>query len=251
MSKCLYFMCGTNFVSYPVKLKTKIMGIWTFFILLTVISYIVSIQFQNKFKKYSMQSLPYSLTGRQVAEMMLADYGIHDVNIMPARGYLSDHYNPANKTIALSPVVYNGNSIASVAVAAHETGHALQHNRKYFWVHVRSGLVPLAQLGAQISTWALLGGMFLMNAAPWLLLLGIVGYAISVLFSFVTLPVEFDASRRALEWMKHKGIVGGTDYQKAKDALKWAAMTYVVAALTSLATLLYYVVMFMGLSSDD
>ncbi|MCF6241670.1 MAG: zinc metallopeptidase [Bacteroidales bacterium] len=227
------------------------MGIWTFFILLTVISYIVSIQFQNKFKKYSMQSLPYPLSGKQIAEMMLADYAIHDVNIVPAHGYLSDHYNPANKTIALSPVVYSGNSIASVAVAAHETGHALQDHRKYFWVHVRSGLVPLAQLGAQISTWALLGGMFLLNAAPWLLLLGIIGYGISVLFSFVTLPVEFDASRRALEWMKQKGIVGGQDYEKAKDALKWAAMTYVVGALTALATLAYYIFLFMGVSSDD
>ena len=227
------------------------MNFWIFFIILTVISYLVSARFQNKFKKYAMQSLPYSISGKDAAAMMLSDYGIRDVNIVPARGYLSDHYNPANKTIALSPAVYNGSSIASVAVAAHETGHALQHHKNYFWVHVRSGLVPLAQLGAQISSWALLGGLFLLNAAPWLLLIGIIGYAVSVIFSFVTLPVEFDASRRALEWMQQKGIVGGNDYSKAKDALKWAAMTYVVAALTSLASLLYYIFLFMGVSGDD
>ncbi len=227
------------------------MGFWGFFIILTVISYLVSIRFQNKFKQYSMQALPYGISGKQAAEMMLSDYGVRDVAIVPARGYLSDHYNPTTKTIALSPTVYSGNSIASLAVAAHETGHALQHKAGYFWVHVRSGLVPMAQLGAQISSWALLGGMFLLNAAPWLLLIGILGYAVSVLFSFVTLPVEFDASRRALTWMQEKGMLSGQDYQKAKDALKWAAMTYVVGALTALASLAYYIFLFMGVSSDD
>ncbi len=227
------------------------MGFWGFFIILSLISYVVSITFRNKFKKYLQVPMQYGLTGRDVAMQMLADNGINDVRITVAQGYLSDHYNPSTKTIALSPAVYNGNSVASAAVAAHETGHALQHHTGYTWVKIRSGLVPVVQFGAQISSWVLLAGMFLLNVMPGLMLIGIAGYALTVLFSFVTLPVEFDASRRALKWLYGRGLVTDEYYSMAKDALRWAAMTYVVAALTALATLVYYLLIFFSASSDD
>ncbi len=227
------------------------MGFWGFFILLSIISYIVSLTFQNKFKKYLQIPMQYGLTGRDVAQAMLADNGIRDVKIKVAQGFLSDHYNPSTKTIALSPAVYNGNSVASAAVAAHETGHAVQHYTGYTWVKVRSGLVPVVQLGAQISSWTLLGGMFMLHVAPQIMLIGIAAYALTVIFSLVTLPVEFDASRRALKWLHARGLVSGENYSMAKDALRWAAMTYVVAALTALATLVYYLLIFFSATRDE
>ncbi len=227
------------------------MGIWGIFIFLTLVSYIVGSTFKSKFNKYLQIPMNYGLSGFDIARAMLADNGINDVKITVSHGILTDHYNPASKVIALSEPVYYGRSIASAAVAAHETGHALQHHRGYFWVQVRSGLVPLVQIGAHLSSWLLLGGMFMLHAAPWIMLLGIAAYALVVLFSFITLPVEFDASRRALAWLQERGLITPENYAKAKDALRWAAMTYVVAALTSLASLVYYILIFLSVASDE
>ncbi len=227
------------------------MGIWGIFIFLTIISYIVGATFKNKFNKYLKIPMKYGLSGYEVAKAMLTDNGIEDVKITVSNGTLTDHYNPTNKTIALSEPVFYGQSIASAAVAAHETGHALQHHTGYFWVQVRSGLVPIVQIGAHISSWLLLAGMLFLHAAPGLMLLGILAYALVVLFSFITLPVEFDASRRALNWLYSKGLISGDDYSIAKDALRWAAMTYVVAALTALASLIYYILMFLSVTSEE
>ncbi len=227
------------------------MGIWGFFIILSIISYIVSIIFQNKFRKYSQLAMPYGMSGAEISRSMLADYGIRDVKITVAQGFLTDHYNPATKTIALSNNNYYGRSIAAAAVAAHETGHAVQHHSGYFWVRVRSGLVPLVQIGSQFGSWLLLLGMFMLNVSPTILLLGIAGYSLTVIFSLVTLPVEIDASRRALHWLNQTGLLQGQDYIIARDALRWAAMTYVVAALTSLAVLIYYILIFLGASRDE
>ncbi len=224
---------------------------WIFFLVLTAVSYWVSSTFKRKFVKYSSVPATAGLTGAEVAQQMLADNNIYDVRITEASGYLTDHYNPATKVIALSRNVFYGHSVAAMAVAAHETGHALQHHRGYFWVHVRSGLVPLVQLGSHISSWLLLAGMLFLHTMPQLMLLGILAYGLVVLFSFVTLPVEFDASRRALEWLKEKGYISGEYYKMAKDALKWAAMTYVVAALTALASLIYYILIFLSATSSD
>jgi len=223
---------------------------WEIFIFFAIISYLVSLAFKGKFNKYLQIPMQYSMTGRDVARAMLIDNGIIDVKVTMARGFLTDHYNPMTKTIALSPVVYNGNSVASAAVAAHETGHAVQHHKGYVWVKVRSALVPLVQLGAKISSWVIFGGMFFIHTDPEIMILGIGSYALTVIFSFVTLPVEFDASRRALRWLYSKGLLTGEYYSMAKDALRWAAMTYVVAALTSLATLIYYLLVFFKSKRD-
>ena len=185
--------------------------------------------------------LPNGMTGREVAEKMLRDNGIYDVRVTSTSGMLTDHYNPANKTVNLSEGVYNSCSVAAAAVAAHECGHAVQHARAYAPLRMRSALVPVVQFSSSIMSWVLLGGILLVNSFPQLLLFGICLFAMTTLFSFITLPVEIDASRRALVWLSSAGITNAYNHNQAKDALKSAAYTYVVAALSSLATLVYYI----------
>lgn len=190
--------------------------------------------------------LANGMTGKEVAEKMLRENGIYDVQVISVDGFLADHYNPLNKTVNLSADVYNGNSIASAAVAAHECGHAVQHVASYKWLMMRSRLVPLVQFSSGLVNWVLLAGILLINRFPQLLLLGIILFALTVLFSLVTLPVEFDASRRALAWLGHTNVTNKTEYPKAKDALTWAAMTYVVAALAAVVTLIQYLALYLG-----
>ncbi|MDH5397624.1 MAG: zinc metallopeptidase [Cyclobacteriaceae bacterium] len=230
-----------------------ILVIGLFFML---VSWIISSRLKSKFKKYSQETLSSNLTGAEVAQLMLADNGIRDVQVISVGGQLTDHYNPANKTINLSESVFHARNAAAAAVAAHETGHAVQHAKAYSMLEVRSVLVPLQNATSRIMNIIfmvmLFGGFMLPSMIPWsLALLIIIGcYFVFTLFAFVTLPVEFDASKRALAWIEARGIVTSQEHEMAKDALKWAAMTYVVTAIGSLVTLLYYVMMFMG-GSDD
>jgi Zn-dependent membrane protease YugP len=228
------------------------MGIIVIIIVFAIISFAVNRRLKNKFKKYSKVSLRSGLSGREVAERMLADHGIYDVKVVSVTGHLSDHYNPSNNTVNLSEQVYHGRSIAAAAVAAHECGHAVQHAESYGMLKLRSALVPLQAVSGKIMNFMFLamffGGTFLYSTFPYqgILLLVIAAYAVFTLFAFVTLPVEFDASNRALAWINDKGIVSSQEHEGAKDALKWAAMTYVVAAIASLVTLLYYIMAFVG-----
>lgn len=220
--------------------------IWVIFIGFTIISWLISHQLKSRFEKYSKIPLANGMTGRDVVEKMLRDNGVTGVKIGTVEGQLTDHYNPANKTINLSKEVYYGNSIAAAAVAAHETGHALQHAKAYSMLKLRSALVPAVEFASHWVQWILLAGILLVNSFPGLLLAGIGLFAIMTLFSLITLPVEIDASHRALVWLRSSGV---TDYQTqgyAFDALKWAAYTYVIAALSSLATLLYYVMIYLN-----
>ncbi|MCL1867900.1 MAG: zinc metallopeptidase [Paludibacter sp.] len=219
---------------------------WIIFIGVALLSWIVQARLQSKFKKYSRIPTLNGMTGRDVAEKMLRENGIYDVTITHTNGHLTDHYNPTDKTVNLSESVYASNSIAAAAVAAHECGHALQHAKAYAPLNLRSNLVPAVSFSSKYVTWILLGGMFLLKVFPALLLAGIILFAMTTLFSFVTLPVEIDASRRALNWLEESDIVDRQTYPQAKDALKSAAYTYVVAALGSLATLLYYIMIFLG-----
>jgi hypothetical protein len=222
------------------------MNIWIIFIAFMVLSWIVSATLKAKFSKYSKIPIDNGMSGRDVAERMLRDNGISGVKIESVQGQLTDHYNPADRTINLSPEVYNGRSISSAAVAAHETGHAIQHAKAYAWLGFRSKLVPVVSFTSKWVQWILLGGILLVNTFPALLLTGIILFALTTLFSFITLPVEIDASRRALAWLSNAGVTSFNNHDKAQDALKWAAYTYVVAALGSLATLLYYIMIFTG-----
>lgn len=210
------------------------------------ISMLISYRLKNKFKQYSAVPTSSGLTGREIAEKMLKDNGIYDVKVISVEGHLSDHYNPVNKTVNLSPDVYHNNSVAAAAVAAHECGHAVQHSTAYQWLTLRSKLVPAVQFSSTIMPWVLLGGVLLLKIFPGLLLGGIILFAITTLFSLITLPVEFDASKRALQWLDSAGITYQKEHALAKDALWWAAMTYVVAAVSSLVTLFYYIMMYMG-----
>jgi Zn-dependent membrane protease YugP len=206
----------------------------------------VSMTLKSKFKKYSKIPIENGMSGRDVAEKMLRDNGIYDVKIESVRGELSDHYNPLNKTINLSQEVFNGRSISAAAVAAHETGHAVQHANAYAWLGFRSSLVPAVSFASKYVQWILLIGILVVQKFPALLLLGIGLFAMTTVFSFITLPVEINASKRALVWLSGSGITTYENHEKAQDALKWAAYTYVVAALGSLATLLYYIMIFLG-----
>jgi uncharacterized protein len=211
------------------------------------LSMVVSMILKSRFATYSKIPLAARLTGKEVAERMLQENGIFDVKVVSVEGFLSDHYNPANKTINLSPEVYNNYSVSAAAVAAHETGHAVQHATAYAWLSLRSKLVPAVQVSSTVVNWVLLIGVFLAASGnSTLLLVGIALFALSVIFSLVTLPVEFDASRRALAWLNRTNVTNAQEYPKAKDALKWAAMTYVVAALAAVVTLLQYVMIYMG-----
>jgi hypothetical protein len=203
-------------------------------------------QLRSKFKKYSTVPINYNLTGREVAEKMLRDNGIMDVKVISTPGQLTDHYNPLNKTVNLSEGVYNSSNVAAAAVAAHECGHAVQHATAYSFLMMRSRLVPVVSFASKWVQWVLLAGILLVQTFPALLLAGIVLFALTTMFSFITLPVEINASKRALAWLNVSGITSVQNHDKAEDALKWAAYTYIVAALGSLATLLYYIMIFMG-----
>ena len=217
------------------------MSYWVLFIGIAVVSWLVQMNLQNKFKKYSKIPTGNGMTGRDVALKMLHDNGIYDVQVTHTPGRLTDHYNPTNKTVNLSEGVYESNS-----VAAHECGHAVQHARMYAPLKMRSALVPVVNFASSIMTWVLLGGILLINSFPQLLLAGIILFAMTTLFSFITLPVEINASKRALVWLSSSGITNSYNHAQAEDALRSAAYTYVVAALGSLATLVYYIMIFMG-----
>ena len=210
------------------------------------ISMLVSMVLKNKFSAFSKIGLANKMTGKEIAEKMLRDNGIYDVKVVSVEGFLSDHYNPVNKTVNLSPEVYQGNSIASAAVAAHECGHAVQHATAYTWLNLRSKLVPAVQFSSNIVQWILLIGVVLINRFPQLLLIGIILFAVTALFSVITLPVEFDASRRALIWLQTTNVTNQQEFPKAKNALKWAATTYVVAALAAVVTLAQYIMLYLS-----
>ena len=224
---------------------------WIIFIGFALLSWVVSNRLQRKFETYSQIPLPNGMTGREVAEKMLHDNGIYDVQVTCTPGHLTDHYNPMTKTVNLSESVYASNSIAAAAVAAHECGHAVQHATAYAPLKMRSALVPVVSFASNIMTWVLLGGMLLLHTFPQLMLLGIILFASTTLISFITLPVEINASQRALVWLSRAGITNVFTQDKAEDALKSAAYTYVVAALGSLATLMYYIMIFLGGSRDE
>ena len=227
------------------------MLIWIVFIGIAIISYLVQANLKSKFEKYSQMPLTNGMTGKEVAEKMLRDNGIYDVTVTSTSGMLTDHYNPMNKTVNLSEGVYGSASVAAAAVAAHECGHAVQHARGYAPLRMRSALVPVVSFASNIMTWVLLGGMLLINTFPQLMLFGIILFASTTFFSFITLPVEINASQRALVWLSNAGITNVYTHDKAEDALRSAAYTYVVAALGSLATLLYYIMIFLGGRSRD
>ena len=211
------------------------------------ISMVVSMILKGRFAAYGKIPLAARLTGKEIAEKMLRENGIYDVKVVSVEGFLSDHYNPVNKTINLSPEVYNNYSVSAAAVAAHETGHAVQHATAYAWLNLRSKLVPAVQFSSSLVNWVLLIGVFMASSGnPTLLLVGIGLFSLTVLFSLVTLPVEFDASRRALAWLNQTNVTNSEEYPKAKNALKWAAMTYVVAALAAVVTLVQYIMIYLG-----
>ncbi|HPB88520.1 MAG TPA: zinc metallopeptidase [Bacteroidales bacterium] len=214
---------------------------WFLFIAVAVVSYIVQLNLRRKFEKYSEIPLSSGMTGAEVAERMLRQNGINDVKVTAVRGQLTDHFNPLTKSVNLSEGVYHSNSVAAAAVAAHECGHALQHAHGYIPLKLRSALVPVVNFASKIMSWVLLLGMFLINVFPQVLMAGIALFALTTLFSFITLPVEINASKRALVWLNSTGITDVSNHEQAEKALRAAAYTYVVAALASLATLIYYI----------
>lgn len=211
-------------------------------------STLVSQRLKSKFRKYSQTRLLNNMSGKEIAEKMLRDNGINDVEVIQVSGQLTDHYNPLKKTVNLSESVYHERNAAAAAVSAHECGHAVQHAQAYSFLQLRSKLVPAVNVASRFMQWLILGGLLMLGTGmgSTMLLVGIILFSVTTLFSFITLPVEFDASKRALAWMKGNNIVTSQEYTMSKDALKWAAMTYVVAALGSLATLGYYIMMFLG-----
>jgi len=222
-------------------------GILIVSLLFVGISLVVSMILKSKFSKYNKIPLANGLSGKQIAEKMLRENGIYDVQVTASHGFLSDHYNPMNKTVNLSPDVYNGISISAAAVAAHECGHAVQHSTAYSWLMMRSRLVPVVQLTSNLVNIVLLIGVVMAASGnTTLLLIGIAMMAVTVLFTLITLPVEFDASKRALVWLERTNVTNNTEFPKAKDALKWAAMTYVVAALAAVVTLVQYIMIYLG-----
>lgn len=221
------------------------------FIGIAILSYVVQSNLNSKFKKYSKIPIASGLSGREVAEKMLRDNGINNVTVTCTQGYLTDHYNPVNGTVNLSEAVYNSRSVAAAAVAAHECGHAVQHAVAYAPLTMRSALVPVVSFASNWVQWVLLAGIILIHSMPGILLAGVVLFALTTLFSFITLPVEIDASRRATAWLLRAGITSASEQPMAVSALKSAAYTYVVAALSSLATLAYYVMIFVGGRSRD
>lgn len=220
---------------------------WTYIIIfvgIAILSYIVQANLKSKFEKFA--KIPVGMTGRDIAIKMLHDNGIYDVQVTSTSGMLTDHYNPANKTVNLSEGVYNSASVAAAAVAAHECGHAIQHARAYAPLKMRSALVPIVSFSSSIMTWILLIGILTVQTFPQLLLAGIILFATTTIFSFITLPVEIDASKRALVWLQRAGVTNAGNHQYASSALRSAAYTYVVAAISSMATLLYYVMIYLN-----
>ena len=230
-----------------------LMGYYLIAGIMLVVGLIVSSRLKSKFKEYSQIGLQNGMTGSEIAEKMLADHGIYNVRVISTPGHLSDHYNPQNKTVNLSPDVFAGRSVSAAAVAAHECGHAVQHATAYRMLSFRSAIVPLVNVSSQLSQWIILAGLgFLIGSAnPTVLLVGIVLFALSTLFTLITLPVEYDASNRALKWLENNHMTTPAEHDKAADALKWAARTYVVAAISSVATLLYYILLFMNMRDRD
>lgn len=223
------------------------MGAYVIGILAMVVSWLVGQQLRSRFTKYSRTPLANGMSGAEIAQRMLIDHGIQDVKVISVKGQLTDHYNPVNKTVNLSEPVYHARNAAAAAVAAHEVGHAVQHATAYQWLTMRSKMVPVVSFASQWVQWVLLGGILLVNSfGTGLLLFGIILFGLTTLFSVVTLPVEYDASNRALAWMKQRGIVNPGEYTMSADALKWAARTYLVAAIASIGTLLYYVMVYMN-----
>ncbi len=220
--------------------------IYVIFIAFALISFLVQKVLQTKFENYSKVAIPNGLTGKDIAEKMLRDNGITDVSVISTEGRLTDHYNPTTKTVNLSKDVYYGNSVAAAAVAAHECGHAVQHANAYTFLTLRSKLVPAVSFASQWMSWVLLAGILMLESVPHLLLFGIVLYGVTTLFSIVTLPVEINASSRALVWLSNAGVTNVYTHDKAQDALRWAAYTYVVAALGSIATLVYYILIYLN-----
>lgn len=212
--------------------------------LIMLVSWLVSNRLKNKFEKYSKLQLRNGMSGQEIAEKMLADHGISDVRVISVEGQLTDHYNPTDKTVNLSEAVFNQRNAAAAAVAAHECGHAVQHATAYRWLTMRSSLVPVVNVASSYMQWILIGGILMLRTFPQLLLVGIVIFAATTLFSIITLPVEYDASNRALAWLENKNMLTQEEQAGAKDSLKWAARTYVVAALGSIATLMYYISIF-------
>lgn len=227
-------------------------GLMIISVVMTVVGMLVSSRLQSKFKHYAQVPLSNGMSGQEVAEAMLRHYGIHDVQVLPASGFLTDHYNPANKTVNLSEAVFHERSVAAAAVAAHECGHAVQHATAYSMLQMRSAIVPMVQIANGVQQFLFMGGLMFAGATggKTMLLIAIAAFGIMALFSLITLPVEFDASRRALVWLDQSGVARGEAYDGAKDALWWAAMTYVAAALAALASLLYLVMQFLGSDRD-
>ena len=221
-----------------------------------IIGWVVSSRLKSKFKRYSQIQLSKNLSGAEVAQLMLADSGIRDVKVISVEGQLTDHYNPANKTVNLSEAVYNGRNAAATAIAAHECGHAVQHANAYGMLQLRSAMVPIQNVSARVLNFIFIammfGGFAASSILPWntVLVILIACYGVFSLFALITLPVEFDASRRALAWVKQRNIVNNSEYDMAQDSLKWAAMTYLVAAIGAITTLIYYVMMFVGIDRD-
>lgn len=221
-------------------------GAYLIGILVMIVSFYVQWRLKKKFEEYSQVGLSNGMSGKEIAETMLRESGIHDVRVLSVEGRLTDHYNPQDKTVNLSQDVYYGRSVAAAAVASHECGHAVQHATSYKWLTLRSQLVPFLSVSSRYMQWVILGGILLLNTTPIPLTIGVALFAFTTLFSFITLPVEYDASNRALAWIKDNRIVNEREYVLSADALKWAARTYLVAAIGSLATLLYYVSILMG-----
>lgn len=221
-------------------------GAYLIGIVIMLISFLVGRQLRSRFAKYSRTPLSNGMSGKEIAERMLADHGITNVKVTHVKGQLTDHYNPATRTVNLSEAVYSERNAAAAAVAAHECGHAVQHAQAYSWLQFRSKLVPVVSVTSSLVQWILLGGILLINSFPQLLLIGIILFATTTLFSIITLPVEYDASNRALKWLKERQIVNTGEYAMSADALKWAARTYVVAAIGSIGTLLYYLMIYMN-----
>lgn len=226
----------------------SIMFVSLFFV---AISMLISFALKSRIRKYSQTPIRSGLSGREIAERMLRENGIYDVKVVPSEGFLTDHYNPLTKTVSLSPDIFEGRNVAAAAVAAHECGHAVQHATAYPWLTMRSKLVPAVQFSSSIVQWILLAGIFLINVFPGLLLAGIILFAITTIFSLITLPVEFDASNRALAWLQNTNITTPQEQPMAKDALKWAALTYVVAAVASIVTLIQYILIYQGSRDRD
>lgn len=256
MSQCHLFGFGVQIAIFEETInQNKMIGYYIILGLIALVSWAVSARLKSKFEKYSKVGLRNGMSGAEIAEKMLADHGIRDVRVISTPGRLTDHYNPADKTVNLSEAVYNERNAAAAAVAAHECGHAVQHATAYEWLKMRSNLVPIVNISSGMSQWLIFGGLILGAGAGlgfgyYVAVAGLVLMSIATLFSFITLPVEYDASNRALAWLKNKNMLSQQEYAGAEDALKWAARTYLVAAIGALATLLYWALQVFGGSRD-